>query len=223
MRKRKLKKIFVPVMYVMSIAMLFGSVYIIEGLIRTQVFESDEIEQVEEVLNEDDSDEYIYEYEESVDVPVVSTDVLIARPYTNASVKIVKNFYDYKAEAANQEESIVYYGNTYMQNSGVDYGMGSEFEVVSILDGTVMEIIDDDIMGKTVKIKHSNEMISVYQSMGSIDVKQDDKVTQGMIIGRSGEANVSSDLGNHLHFELYYNGTVVNPEEYYDKSINELN
>ena len=95
-----------------------------------------------------------------------------------------------------------------MQNSGVDYGMGSEFEVVSILDGTVMEVIDDEIMGKTVKIKHSNEMISVYQSLGSVDVKVDDKLSQGMIIGKSGEANVSSDLGNHLHFELYHNGSV---------------
>ena len=218
MRKRRLKKIFVPVMYVMSIAMLFGSVYFIESLIRTQIFRSDEINEVEEVLESEDEDIY----EEYGDVPVVSTDVLIARPYVNASVKIVKNFYDYKSDSTNQEESIVYYGNTYMQNSGVDYGMGEEFDVVSILDGTVMEVIDDDIVGKTVKIKHSNELISVYQSMGSIDVKQDDKVTQGMIIGRSGLANVSSDLGNHLHFELYYNGMVVNPEEYYDKSVNEL-
>ena len=220
MRKRKLKKVFVPVIYVMSIAMLFGSVYFIESLIRTQMFKSDEVEEVTEVLNEDDEDKYIYEERENI--PVISTDVLITRPYVNASVKIVKDFYDYRDDAANQEESFVYYGNTYMQNSGVVYGMGEEFEVVRILDGTVMEVIDDDIMGKTVKIKHSNELISVYQSMGSIDVKQDDKVTQGMIIGRSGVANVSSDLGNHLHFELYYNGMVVNPEEYYDKSVNEL-
>lgn len=220
MRKRKLKKIFVPVMYVMSIAMLLGSVYFIEGLIRNEVFKSDDDTQVEEVLNEYDEEEYYYPEN---DIPVISAEVLIARPYNNASVSIVKGFYDYKADETSQQNSIVYYGNTYMQNSGVDYGMGSEFEVVSILDGTVMEVVEDDIMGKTVKIKHSNDLISVYQSMGSIDIKQDDVVTQGMIIGRSGEANISSDLGNHLHFELYHNGTVVNPEEYYEKSLNELN
>ena len=59
--------------------------------------------------------------------------------------------------------------------------------------------------------------------MGEVNVSVDDKVMQGMIIGKSGESNVSSDLGNHLHFELYYNGVVVNPEEYYEKAINELN
>lgn len=218
MKKRRLKKIFVPVMYVLSIVMLVGSVYLIEGLIRNEIFKSDDEILIEEVLNEyDNEDDSFEDY-----IPVISTEVLIARPYNNASVKIVKNFYDYEADDVSQQDSIIYYGNTYMQNSGVDYGMGSEFEVVSILDGTVMEVIDDDIMGKTVKIKHSNDLISVYQSMGSVDVKNDDIVTQGMIIGRSGEANISTDLGNHLHFELYYKGTVVNPEEYYEKSLNEL-
>ena len=58
--------------------------------------------------------------------------------------------------------------------------------------------------------------------MGEVNVSVDDKVMQGMIIGKSGESNVSSDLGNHLHFELYHNGNVVNPEEYYDKLVGEL-
>lgn len=220
MKKRKLKPFVVPFMYVASIAMLLGSVYFIERLINNSVFQSNDVEEIEEViLNSDGEDSSL---ENSSDVPVISTDPVISRPYTNGSVKIVKNYYDYQADNASQEESIVYYGNTYMQNSGVDYGMDAEFEVVSILDGTVMEVIDDEIMGKTVKIKHSNDLISVYQSMGSVDVKANDNVTQGMIIGKSGEANVSPELGNHLHFELYHKGSVVNPENYYDKLLGEL-
>ena len=156
------------------------------------------------------------------DVPVVATDPIISRPYTNGSVKIVKNYYDYQGEENVQEDSLVYYGNTYMQNSGVDYGMETEFEVVSILDGTVMEVTDDEVMGKTIKIKHNNDLISVYQSLGSADVKANDTVTQGMIIGKSGLSNVSRDLGNHLHFEIYYQGQVMNPENCYDKTVLEL-
>lgn len=220
MKRRKLKPFVVPMMYVASIAMLLGSVYFVERLINNSMFQSDEVEEVQEVILDDsvEEDDYI----NSSDVPVVSTDPVIVRPYTNGNVKIVKNYYDYQADSASQEGSIVYYGNTYMQNSGVDYGMDGEFEVVSILDGTVMEVIDDEIMGKTIKIKHSNDLISVYQSMGSVDVKADDAVTQGMIIGRSGEANVSPELGNHLHFELYHKGSVVNPENYYEKQLGEL-
>lgn len=221
MRKRKLKKFVVPVMYVASIAMLVGSVYAIERFINNSVFKNDEVEEREEVeeviFNSDDNvDEVIN------DIPVINTNDVISRPYNNGDIKIVKNYYDYQDEANKQEESIVYYGNTYMQNSGVDYGMNSEFEVVSILDGTVIEVLEDDIMGKTVKIKHNNDLISVYQSMGSVDVNVDDVVSQGMIIGKSGEANVSPELGNHLHFELYYQGSVVNPEKYYDKNLGEL-
>ena len=220
MKRRKLKPFVVPMMYVTSIMMLLGSVYLIERLVNKSVFQSDVVEEVDDVM--DQVEEPLNEYS-SNDVPVVSTDVVILRPYTNANVKIVKNFYDYKADEESQEDSIVYYGNTYMQNSGVDYGMDDEFEVVSILDGTVMEVVDDDILGKTVKIKHTNDLISVYQSMGNVDVKVDDVVTQGMIIGKSGTANVSPELGNHLHFELYYQGSVVNPENYYDKLLGELN
>lgn len=218
MKRRKLKPFVVPMMYAMSIAMLIGSVYVIERVVNNAVFESKKEDEVKEVIYREDTD-----WEEIVnDVPVVNEEVRIMRPYINEGVKVVKDYYDYKADSASQENSIVYYGNTYMQNSGVDYGMNGEFEVVSIMDGDVVEVIDDEIMGKTVKIKHSNDLISVYQSMGSVDVKKDDKVTQGMVIGKSGEANVSPELGNHLHFELYYQGSVVNPLDYYDKLIGEL-
>lgn len=215
MKRRKLKKFVLYGMYAMSIMMLLGGVYFVESIIDNKSFQSDEVEVMQEV------DDVVDDKEDS-NVPVVSVDVKIIRPYIGEEVKILKNYYDYKGDANSQEESIIYYGNTYMQNSGVDYGMGEAIDVVSILDGVVMEVVDDDILGKTIKIKHNNDLISVYQSMGEVNVSVDDKVMQGMIIGKSGESNVSSDLGNHLHFELYHNGNVVNPEEYYDKLVGEL-
>ena len=216
MRKRKLKSFVIYGMYALSIIMLIGGVFFIESIVDNEIFKDERIEEIEYV--EDNGDDEVILQE----IPVVSTEVRVARPYVNGNVKVLKSYYDYKADQSSQENSIIYYGNTYMQNSGIDYGMGEEFEVVSILDGTVMEVLEDDIMGKTIKIKHSNDLISVYQSMGTINVSVDTQIIQGMIIGKSGENNVSSDLGNHLHFELYHNGKVVNPEEYYDKLVGEL-
>lgn len=218
MKKRKLKPFVVPAVYILSLAMLLTSVYFIEKIINNVVFKSEdvtEVEEVEDVVSEDT--------DVTNDMPVVNTEPQIIKPYVNESVKVVKNYYDYQADNASQEESILYYGDTYMQNSGIDYASDAEFEVVSILDGVITEIVDDEIMGKTVKIKHSNDLVSVYQSMGTVDFKVNDNVGQGAIIGVSGENNISRDLGNHLHFELYYKGSVVNPDDYYGKLTSELN
>lgn len=137
----------------------------------------------------------------------------VIRPYEDDSVKIGKSFYDYQAEEQNQEASIIYYEDTYIQNQGVDYISGELFQINSIADGTVISVTEDDIVGKTIKIKHNNEMISIYQSVNNVSVKEKDVVTKGQVIATSGTNNIGSDLGNHLHFELYNNNILVNPED----------
>ena len=90
------------------------------------------------------------------------------------------------------------------------------------VDGKVISVEDNDMMGTTVQIKHDNNLISVYQSLSNVKVKVDDTVIQGQVIAQSGESNINKDLGNHLHFELYYKGEIVNPEEFYNKSVEEF-
>lgn len=142
------------------------------------------------------------------------TNTEIVRPYTDTSVEIGKSYYDYKAESENQEDSIIYYENTYIQNTGVDYTSKEIFNVNTIADGKVISVTEDDIVGITVKIEHNNNMISVYQSIKDVKVKENDEVTKGQVIATSGTNNISSDLGNHLHFELYKENILVNPEDF---------
>lgn len=221
MTKRKLKPFAVSIIYVLSIVMLVFSMYFIQGIISNAVLKEDESN-----ITDNIEDEIIVNTDDEVnveDIPVVNTDSQIIRPYIDESVKIARNYYDYQADTTSQENSIIYYENTYMQNSGIDYTGSTEFDVVSILDGTVISVSDDDILGTSIQIKHSNDLVSVYQSMSNVTVKENDTVTQGTVLGKSGESNISSDLGNHLHFELYHQGSVVNPEEYYGKLLGELN
>ena len=217
MVKRKIKSFVVPILYVLSVAMLIGSVVAIEKAINSSLLkDTGTVSDREEVIPTDN------EIVEEI-APVVNNDPQIIRPYTNTDMKVVKDYYNKDSDNATQENAIFYYGDTYMQNSGIDYANGNDFDVVSILDGTVMEVLDDEIMGKTIKIKHSNDLISVYQSLSEINFKVDDNVIQGTIIGKSGENNISTDLGKHLHFELYYQGKVVNPDDYFGKYLGELN
>ena len=50
-----------------------------------------------------------------------NTTLDIVKPYQDENVKVGKNYYDYKEEEKSQEDAIIYYKNTYMQNTGVDY------------------------------------------------------------------------------------------------------
>ena len=109
-----------------------------------------------------------------------------------------------------------------MQNTGVDYVKEDTFKVVSILSGEVISVTDNDIVGKTVKVRHNDKLISIYQSLGEVAVKEHDKIKQGDVIGTSGTNEINSELKNHLHFELVINGVYVNPEKYYTKTVGEF-
>lgn len=207
--KRQLKKSVVYGLYGLSFALLVGGVALL-GIAANDLGK--------EKLNY--VSKGILDYEEKV--PVVSEVAKIIRPYTDTEVKVSKNFYDYQAEAKEQEESLIYFEGTYMQSSGISYSKGEAFDVVSILDGTVKEVKEDATLGNVITIEHQNGITSVYQSIGEISVKTGDVITSGQVIAKSATSNISTELGNHLYFELIIDGICVDPENYYDKSINEL-
>ena len=207
--KRQLKKSVVYGLYGLSFTLLVGGVALL-GIAANDLG----IEKLNYVSKG------ILDYEEKV--PVVSEVAKIIRPYTDTEVKVSKNFYDYQAEAKEQEESLIYFEGTYMQSSGISYSKGEAFDVVSILNGTVKEVKEDATLGNVITIEHQNNITSVYQSIGEISVKAGDVITSGQVIAKSATSNISTELGNHLYFELIIDGICVDPENYYDKSINEL-
>lgn len=213
MNRRKIRSAFIPVIYGVCVIAFLVSMYFTGNLANKYLFKKKD--------NTLYVDKEIMESKDN-DVPVVSTSMIIVRPYLDNNVSIVKNFYDYKGESEGQENSIVLYDGTYMQNSGVDYSCDNAFDIISVLDGVVTNVYENDILGTTVEIRHSNDLISVYQSLSDVTVKKDDNVTQGQIIAKSGLSNIDKELENHLHFELYYKSSIVNPEEFYNKQVDEL-
>ncbi len=154
-------------------------------------------------------------------VPVMNQpDDKIIKPFTKEDINIEVNYYDYQNEST-QENSIIYYENTYIQNTGINYTSTDKFDVVSIIDGEVIDIKEDNLLGNTITIKHSNNIVSIYSVVEDIKVSVGSKVSSGEVIATSGTSNLLKDNYN-LHFELYVNGEVVNPENYYDKSLNEI-
>jgi stage II sporulation protein Q len=148
------------------------------------------------------------------------TSLNVMRPYTAGDIEIGKNYYNYQDDENNQEKSIIYYENTYIQNQGTDYVSKTEFDINAIENGKVLSVTTDDIVGTTVKIEHNNGLISIYQSIKDVIVKENEDVTRGQVIGKSGTNSISSELGNHLHFELYKDNVLINPEEYFNNQGN---
>ncbi len=147
----------------------------------------------------------------------------LVRPYTAGEVKIIKSFYDYKGEEESQKNSIINYETTYIQNNGIIYGgINETFDVVCVLDGEVTSVKDDNLLGKTVTIKHESNIITTYQSLGEVTVKEGDQISQGTVIGTAGESNLEKDLGKHVLFEMNVEGKYINPENYYNKQISEI-
>ena len=211
-RRRKMD-VIIPVVYGFCIFAFVISMYFAGNLANKYLFsKNDNLHYVDGEITENPDR----------DIPVVSTPSIIVRPYLNNDVKLVKSFYDYMADSESQERSIILFEDTYMQNSGVDYANSDIFDVISVLDGNVISVKEDNLLVITVQMRHSNDLISVYQSLSDVTIKEGDDVVQGQVVAKSGTSNINKDLGNHLHFELYYKGSIVNPEEYYNKDINEL-
>ena len=209
MKKIKLKKPALYGIYTGLFALLLGALYYVDYSNRN--LEEPEVQ----------DEEYNYVSEEYEDeIPVVGTSSIITRPYTDGNVTVVQGFYNYKGTEEEQENSIINYEQTYLQNSGVAYGGVDGFEVISVLDGTVVSVKEDNLLGNVVEIQNSDKVTTVYQSLSEVTVKENDKVVQGQSIGKSGTSNINKDLGSHIVFELKINGTFVNPEDYYDKDIN---
>jgi len=96
---------------------------------------------------------------------------------------------------------------------GTDLTGKSGSPVLSTLDGTV--IFNDWAIetGHVLVIQHKNDLISVYKHNSSLLKKAGDYVKAGdpiAIIGNSGEYTT----GQHLHFEIWYKGIPLNPEDY---------
>ena len=211
MKKLRLKKGAIIGAYLIAFSLTGMSAFYVSQNMQANNPTEEDIEYVNSSIIDDDES----------DREVIKEDVKMVKPYTDENVQVLKYFYDYQANADSQEKSILYHENTYIQNSGMDFGLENTFDVVSVLDGTIVDVREDELLGTIVEIKHDNDFISSYQSLSEVSVKKNDTVKQGQVIGKSGTNTIDQDLGNHLHFELYKSGEVVDPSKYFDQVISD--
>lgn len=96
---------------------------------------------------------------------------------------------------------------------GIDVVSDANRAIKATLDGTVIFSDFTSETGYVIGIQHFNNLFSVYKHNSALLKKAGDYVKAGdvvAIIGNSGELSA----GPHLHFELWLNGSPINPQQY---------
>ncbi len=95
-------------------------------------------------------------------------------------------------------------------NNGIDLSISKGSKVYAIAGGTVSMIAEAPYYGKVIIITHQNGYRSVYASLSEINVNIGDTIKLNQVIGKTG----FTLEGQSLHFELWLNGTPLNPVEW---------
>lgn len=136
-------------------------------------------------------------------------------------IEIVRYFYEVDGE--NNDLALECFEGVYRQSQGIDYGAEDSFEVMAALSGTVSEVKKDAILGVCVTIDCENDIQLIYQSLANVGLEEGQSISQGSIIGESGHNIYEADLGNHVHFTMEKDGMAVNPLNFFNKKVKEMN
>lgn len=105
-----------------------------------------------------------------------------------------------------------------VRSGGVEFHPGIDFKgqqgdaVKSTADGKVIIAGWFQGYGKCVRIKHKNNLETLYGHLSSINVKEGQMISTGQLIGKVGSTGHST--GNHLHYEVRKNGRPINPRNF---------
>lgn len=209
MKRRKLRGFVLPTLYLLIIAAVFVGVNFLGKSLNVDSYTSYDFvmsafkNNVVSVLSEDND--------------------TIIKPYASDKVTISKGYYDIESDEKSQQKSLIYYEKTYMENTGILYTANEKFDALATMDGTIKNIKEDEVLGVVVEVENSNKVTTIYYSLGELNVAVGDTVKQGDVIGTSGTNKLENEENSVLLFEVYIDGNLVNPDEFYNMKISELN
>ncbi len=103
---------------------------------------------------------------------------------------------------------------TMSQHNGVDYSVPVGTAVFATADGTVRSLqTRGQTSGLSLVIDHGNGYETVYSHLDKVVAQPGRKVSRGDIIAFSGNSGLS--FAPHLHYEVRYRGTPVDPVNYF--------
>lgn len=198
----------------LTLIVFLGGIGVIQNILDSQSldFEDDTVVKVEE--NQQTTDSTTESDETTIET---------LKAPVNDGIGIVRYFYDKDDESAKQEQSLILFEGVYRPNLGVDYANKNEaFDVLAAISGTVTKKTNDPVLGWVVTITNSDNISTTYESLSQVNVEINQSVSQGDVIGVSGENIYEADLKNHLHFVLQKEDQLFNPEKFIGQPLNTI-
>jgi murein DD-endopeptidase MepM/ murein hydrolase activator NlpD len=134
---------------------------------------------------------------------------LIAASYPTSTIKDLQDSFFFTPI----EGIITTSFNAQIEHYGIDIVAKENAPIKSVADGMVIFATWTVETGWVIAVQHSKNLVSIYKHNATLFKKAGEIVTAGEVIaimGNSGELST----GPHLHFELWYEGNAVNPENF---------
>jgi len=208
MKRKKLKGFVLPSLYLVITISIFVGILLLGS---SMILDSSDYDYGVGVI--EDNVETVIEEEKEVDNIILS-------PIEQDTAEISIHYYNKDGSEEEQQNSLIYYEKTYLPNTGVLYTSDTEFNVMNVFPGKVVEILDDEFFGTCVVIEHSNSLRTYYYGLDKLNVKVNDELESKALIGVS-KVNKIINNKNSFLFEVYHNSELLNPENFIGNKITE--
>lgn len=101
-----------------------------------------------------------------------------------------------------------------IEHFGIDIACKKDEPIKSTADGTVVLSSWTEDTGYVLAIQHTDNLISIYKHNSGLVKKVGDFVESGSVVAFAGNTGELTS-GPHLHFELWFNGSPINPGIFY--------
>ncbi|MEI8272592.1 MAG: M23 family metallopeptidase [Paludibacter sp.] len=126
------------------------------------------------------------------------------QPVLNKNLKYMASGYGWRIDP-------IYHSRRF--HAGMDFTAPIGTNIFATGNGVVVGAGWEQGYGNCVQINHGYGYVTLYGHMSAIKVRNGQKVKRGDIIGLIGSTGKST--GPHLHYEVHYKGTIMNPQNYY--------
>ena len=95
-------------------------------------------------------------------------------------------------------------------HEGLDYVPTFDTNAKSVLPGVIEKVEHSNVgYGNMVVVLHPNKVRTIYAHLDTVEVKPEQRVEQGSVLGKIGNTGFST--GRHLHYEISVDNVKVNP------------